>query len=101
MDWMEVGLTALTALTPVITMILVWGFKLIWNKIPASIVLVATPIFGALVNFGLLWIQGHAGSFHPLVGAALGVLAIALREVITSLQTKGLTGSVSQTNRML
>ena len=100
MNWEDIGLQAITALTPVLTFVIVWLLKMAWSKIPASIVLFAAPVVGILVNFGLSYISGHQPS-SLLLAALLGVLATSLREWLTTFQQKGLTGAVSQTNRML
>lgn len=100
-DLNAAALSAITALTPVATMLLVWGLKFLWQKIPASAIFIVTPVVGAAINYGLLWYDGNVGAFSPVVGAALGWLAIALREFLDTLQTKGLNGSVSLTARKL
>jgi hypothetical protein len=100
MNWEDIGLQAITALTPVLTFVIVWLLKMAWSKIPASIVLFAAPVVGILVNFALSYLAGHQPS-SLLLAALLGVLATSLREWLTTFQSKGLTGAVSQTNRML
>jgi hypothetical protein len=99
MDWSSVGVQAITAITPVATLVLLWAVKLAWEKIPASIVLFAAPVVGLLLNFGISYISGHPAS-DPVLAAALGALAVFLRELATTLGTKGMTGSVSVTKGM-
>jgi hypothetical protein len=100
MNWEDIGVQAIVALTPVLTFLIVWLLKMAWSKIPASIVLFAAPAVGVLVNFVLSYISGHPPS-SLLLAALLGVLATSLREWLTTFQSKGLTGSVSETPRML
>ena len=100
MNWEDLGVQAIVALTPVLTFVIVWLLKMAWSKIPASIVLFAAPVVGILVNFALSYLAGHQPS-SLLLAALLGVLATSLREWLTTFQAKGLTGSVSETPRML
>lgn len=100
MDWSAVAVQAVTALTPVLVLVLLWGAKLVWSKVPASLVLIAAPILGMLINFGAGWLTGHQGDFSPLVAAILGALATFLRELGTTIQTKGMNGPVSVTKIM-
>lgn len=97
MDWTNVGVQLIVAVTPVATLVILWLLKMAWAKIPASFVLFLTPVVGIVVNFGLSWYSGHEGSFSPLVAAALGMLATVLREWITTLQTKGISGVTTPT----
>lgn len=96
MDWKDVGVQAITAITPVATLVLLWAVKLLWEKIPASVVLFAAPVVGLLVNFGVSYLSGHQ-SADPVVAAALGALAVFLRELGSTLATKGVSGSVTPT----
>lgn len=91
----------IVALTPIATMLLVWGLKAAWSKMPASVVFIATPVLGGVVNYGLLWLDGNAAAFSPIVGALLGWLAVSLREFLSTLTTKGLKGAVSVTAKNL
>lgn len=96
MDWKDIGVQAINALTPVLVLVLVWAAKLGWSKIPASVVLFAAPVIGIAVNFALNYISGHPAA-DPVVAAALGALAVFLREVGSTLVTKGVSGSVTPT----
>jgi len=99
-DWVQVGSQALAALTPILVFLFVWVFKSLWSQIPASVVVFSTPILGYIVDYVLSYITGLAPA-SPLVAAALGLLAIALREILTTLQTKGFSAPVTITKRML
>ena len=101
MDWTQVGVDAIAALTPVIVGVLVWALKNAYSKIPATWLFVVTPVLGIVINYGTGWIDANVGTYAPLVAAVLGLLSIVLREFITTLQAKGLFGSVSKTKGML
>lgn len=100
MNWNNVAVQAITALTPVLVLVLVWALKLAWSKIPATAIFFVAPLIGLAVNFALSWIAGHQAEFSPLVAAVLGSLATVLREFITTVQTKGINGPVSETRIM-
>lgn len=99
MDWNDVAVQFVVAVTPVLTMVALWGLKLAWSKIPASIVLFAAPVAGIVLNFALNYLLGHPPA-SPVVAALLGALAVVIREFISTLSTKGLSGSVSVTKGM-
>jgi hypothetical protein len=99
-DFKQVGVNAIAALTPVLAVVVLWGLKLAWSKIPASIVLFAAPVVGIGINYAIAWITGHPAS-DPIVAAALGAVATYLREFASTLASKGLIGSVSVTKGML
>lgn len=96
MDWNQTGADLILAVTPIVSMVIVWALKLAWSRIPASVVLFAAPVAGILANFALNAITG----MHPssiVVAAALGLLATTLREWITTLSGKGLNGQTTPT----
>jgi hypothetical protein len=99
MDWMNVAVLAIGALTSVLTMVAVWALKLAWSKIPASWLFIVSPLVGMLLNY-LLSLIAAAVPANPVIGAFLGLAAVIIREFLTTLQTKGLFGSVSQTKGM-
>lgn len=96
MDWKDVGVQAITAITPVATLVFLWLVKLGWSKIPASIVLFAAPVVGMLANFALNYVSGHP-SGDPLIAALLGTAAVFLRELVSTLAAKGVSGSITPT----
>jgi len=96
----EVGTNAIVALTPVLSVVVLWVLKLAWSKVPASIVLFAAPVVGMLIEFGLSYVGGHP-SANPLVAAALGALSVYLREFASTVASKGFTGPVTVTKGML
>lgn len=96
MDWTQIGANAIIAVTPVVSLALVWLLKSVWSKIPASIVLFAAPVAGIVVNFVINYITGMVPS-SLLVAAVLGLLATTLREWITTLNSKGLDGPTTPT----
>ena len=100
MDWSSVALQVITALTPVVTLVAVWGLKLAWSKIPAAWIFGATAVAGMLINYVLTWIAGHSGDYSALKAAGLGLVAVILHEFLTTIASKGLLGSVSVTKSM-
>jgi uncharacterized membrane protein AbrB (regulator of aidB expression) len=101
MDWNNVAILAINALTPVVSFAGVWLLKLLWNKIPAAWMFVAAPLAGVLFNYAVSYLSGPNVNFTPIVAAIAGLGAIVLREFLTTIQTKGLSGSVSQSKSML
>jgi len=95
-DFRAVGVNAIAALTPVLGVVVLWGLKLAWSKIPASILVFAAPVLGIVVNYVVSYLAGHVPS-DPLAAAALGALAVYLREFATTIQTKGLSGPITPT----
>ena len=100
MDWTQVAVDLVLAVTPVVTFVLLWALKNAWAKVPASVVLFLSPVLGIAVNFALNWYSGHPLS-SPIGAAVAGLLAVVLREFISSLSTKGISGSVTVTKGML
>jgi hypothetical protein len=87
MDWTLLGSQAILALVPIVTMVVVWGVRLLVPKIPR----VALPILAAglpfVLSFFVDYIGGH--TFSPLVAALLGAAATWLREIISTIQQHG------------
>jgi len=92
--------TAITVLTPVLTGFALWGLKWVWNRVPAAAVLALAPFIGIAVDLGFNWVAGHPPA-NPVMGALLGALATYLREFVTTLDTKGITGRVTKTEGMI
>ena len=101
MDWNNVAVMAITALTPVVSFVAVWLLKMAWAKIPAAWMFVAAPLAGLGLNYAITYLTGHAADFSPLVAALAGLGAIVIREFLSTIQSKGLMGPVSPTTRML
>jgi hypothetical protein len=99
-DWVDIGSQVIAAVTPVAVFLAVWGFKFLWSKVPASVIVFSAPILGYLLNYALSYVSGLAPA-SPLIALLLGALAIALREIITTLGAKGLTDPVSRTKAMV
>ena len=95
-DFKSLGAQAILALTPVLGVVILWGLKVAWSKIPASIVLFAAPVLGIVVNYGIAYLTGHVPA-DPVAAAALGALAVYLREFASTLATKGITGAITPT----
>lgn len=100
MDWTSVGVDAITALTSVVVMVGVWALKLAWSKVPASVVLFATPVLGIVVNFGLSYLASHQPQ-SVIVAALAGLFATVIREWWSTLATKGLSGGVTPSKGLL
>lgn len=99
-DYRRLIVDLISAVTPVLTVVVVWAFKLAWAKLPASVVVFAAPVLGIVLNYLVAWIAGQSPS-DPIVAALLGTAGVYLRELLSTLSTKGLTGSVTVTKSML
>jgi membrane-associated phospholipid phosphatase len=95
-DIKAVGVAAITGLTPVLSVLVLWALKVAWSKIPASIVLFAAPVVGMLINYATSYLTGHVPT-DPLAAAALGALAVYLREFGSTLAAKGFAGAITPT----
>lgn len=99
-DYRRLIVDLISAVTPVLTVVVVWAFKLAWSKLPASVVVFAAPVLGIVLNYLAAWIVGQTPS-DPIVAALLGAAGVYLRELLTTLGSKGLSGSVTVTKSML
>lgn len=99
-DYRRLIVDLISAVTPVLTVVVVWAFKLAWAKLPASVVVFAAPVLGIVLNYLAAWIVGQTPS-DPIVAALLGAAGVYLRELLTTLGSKGLSGSVTVTKSML
>lgn len=95
-DWTKMAVDSIAGLTSVLVFLVVWGFKAAWQKIPASVVLFATPVAGVVLNYALNYLAGHTLP-NPVLAALAGVGAVALREILTTFVTKGISGTVTPT----
>ena len=100
MDWTNVAVLAIAALTPVVSMVAIWALKLAWSRIPAAWIFIVAPLVGILGNYLLSWL-GNQAPANAILGAVLGLLAVVLREFLSTLQAKGINGPVSRTTGML
>lgn len=101
MDWNNVAVMAITALTPVLSFVAVWALKLAWAKVPASWLFAAAPIAGMALNFVMTKLAGPDVQFTPIIAALAGLGAIVIREFLSTIQAKGVMGAVSTTPKML
>lgn len=87
MDWMAVASQAVVALVPVVTMVVVWGIRLLIPKIPR----VALPVIAMALPFVLTLLTNYIGGheLNPMMGALLGAAATWLREIISTLNEHG------------
>jgi hypothetical protein len=95
-DVKKAGIDAITAMTPVVGLFVLWALKLAWSKIPASLVLIAGPVLGIVLNYGIAYMTNHPAG-DPVLAAFLGAVATWLREFGSTVMSKGVTGSVSAT----
>lgn len=82
MDWTDLGVQFVVAITPVVTTILVFLIRLLIPKIPRialPIISVALPV---AASYFYSFVEG--GTFTPLVAALLGAAAVWLREVVNT-----------------
>jgi hypothetical protein len=95
-DLKAVGVAAINALIAPLSVLVLWGLKLAWSKIPASVVLFAAPIVGMAINYATSYLTGHVPT-DPLAAAGLGALAVYLREFGSTLAAKGFAGAITPT----
>lgn len=95
-DFKLMAAQAITALVPIFTVAVLWGAKLAWSKIPAAVVVFAAPVVGILGNFLLSWLTGQQTS-DPVVAALLGMAGTYLREILSTIATKGFSGGITVT----
>lgn len=99
-DLTKIVVSAIAALTPVLSVAVLWALKLAWSKIPASLILFLAPLLGMAINFGTGWVEGHPVA-SPIAAAALGALAVYLREFASTVLSKGFLGPVTVTKGMV
>lgn len=97
-DVKAAGAELILAAGAIATAFIVWGAKLLINKIPANLVLFAVPVLGVGINYGIAWLVGHPPA-DPLLAALTATAATWLREIATTLP-KGMA-PVSKTPGML
>jgi len=89
MDWTLLGSQAILALVPIVTMVVVWGVRLLIPKIPR----VALPILAMGLPFALTFLVNYTTGHElsPIVAALLGAAATWLRELISTIQQHGVS----------
>jgi len=87
-DWSGFGLSAITALVPVVTTVVVWAAKKALDSIPRALLPVSAVAVATVLDYLTTFISGH--TFDPLTGAALGAAAVLLREFVNTLAEHGL-----------
>lgn len=90
MDWQKLAADSVTALVPVLTVVVVWGARLLIPKIPRAVLpllaLGAGPILDAILG-ALSGVQ--AGGM--VQAALLGAAGVWLREFFTTIKQHGLS----------
>lgn len=88
MDWNGLAASALLALVPVVTTIVVFYMRLLIPKIPR----VALPLIAALLPYVVSLASNAAAgtSMDPLLAALLGAAATWLREILSTISEHGL-----------
>jgi len=99
-DFTQLGVDAITALTPIATVLVLWAFKSVWQKVPASIIVFAAPVLGILLNYAISLVTGLTAD-SVIVAALLGAVGTWLREIVSTIQAKGFGGAVTPTKGML
>ena len=87
-DWHVVALNAVNALTPVLTVAIVWGVKLAVAHIPRWIL----PFLALAASNGVVFVGTlvAGGTYDPLTASLLGAAAVYLREVVTTFAEHGI-----------
>ena len=87
-DWTAFGASAVTALIPVVTALVIYGGRLIVTKVPRAFIPIVAVTLGTGLDFLYAFISG--GAFNPFVGVLLGAAATWLRELISTIQEHGM-----------
>lgn len=87
-DWSAFGVSAITALVPVVTSLAIWGGRALLSKTPRIAIPVVAVALASGLDYFLAWYNG--GSFNPLVGALLGAASVWLRELVSTYAEHGL-----------
>jgi hypothetical protein len=88
MDWNDISFKALSALVPVITLVVVGLIRLILPKIPRTFL----PLLALLLPTIVSLLSNYLGNttLNPWLMLVLGGLATTLREIISTIQEHGL-----------
>lgn len=88
MDWPSWVVQLIAALTPLVTVLVVWGVR----KVVPSIPRVALPVVALVLPLTVTWLtnylSGHP-TLDPITAALLGAAAVWLREVVNTLKEHG------------
>jgi hypothetical protein len=87
-DWAAFGVSAISALVPVVTALAIWAGRVVVAKVPRALIPIVAVSLGTVLDFVVAYATG--GVFNPLVGALLGATATWLRELVNTVAEHGL-----------
>lgn len=82
-DWQGLGVAAINALIPILTMVFIWIGRRAVQDLPKATIPIIAVVLGTGLDFLMAYMSG--GQFTPLVGAVLGACATWLHELIKEL----------------
>lgn len=88
-DWSGFGVSAVTALVPVVTTLAIWAGRALLVKTPRVVIPIVAVALATLLDLMLAYVQG--GTFNPIVGALLGAASVWLREFVNTYSEHGLS----------
>jgi hypothetical protein len=82
MDWNDLTVRSIVALTPIVTTLLVWGARLLVPKIPRTFL----PLLAMLLPVVGDWLYSLStgGMSNPMLAALLGAAAVWVRELVST-----------------
>lgn len=87
-DWNAFGVSAITALVPVVTSLAIWGGRALLVKTPRLLIPIVAVALASGLDLFLAYVSGNA--FNPVVGALLGAASVWLRELVSTYAEHGL-----------
>jgi len=87
-DWNAFGISAITALVPVVTSLVIWAARMALVKTPRILIPIVAVAFASGLDLLLAYVSG--GTFNPIVGALLGAASVWLREFVSTFAEHGL-----------
>lgn len=88
-DWSAFGVSAVTALVPVVTSLAIWAGRTLLVKTPRVLVPIVAVVLASGLDMLLTYASG--GAFNPIVGALLGAASVWLRELVNTYAEHGLS----------
>lgn len=86
-DWTAVAINLVTGLQVLVVPLLVSGVRKLLPEIPRIALPFAALVIGVLTDGFATWVAG--GGFSPLRGAIVGLVAVALREIVSTIGQHG------------
>lgn len=87
-DWTAFGISAVTALIPVVTSLAIWAGRALLTQTPRVLIPIVAVVLATGLDLLVAYVNG--GTFNPFVGALLGAAAVWLRELVNTYSQHGL-----------